>query len=528
VLDAEVAWHVEFDRAPSRILDHHWPDVPNYGDVTKCDWASMPPVDIITGGSPCQDLSAAGRRAGMTEGTRSNLWVNMREAIATIRPRYVIWENVLGALSATAASASDMVADAGPLGNPGGGHLRALGRVLGDLAEIGYDARWTTVRASDVGAPHHRARVFLLATPSDAGRVDGRSTSAQSSRTRQGEPPSQPERHSPVPADSDRIGRRQGAEQPGAGAQEVAATVGDLGSLPGNGRADDLLVLPTPMAQHSGNTPENHLRKKPGRRQVTDLAILVENDLLATGGLLPTPRTTDSNGPGRHGQGGPDLRTAITEIGDDHASATESGPTEVLHDLRDGVLPQEVQRSTRRQDEVSVAEDMRSGVREQSDLGTGGLPPLASSTRHTAHAVSAVPVDGEPARSSQGPEPGEQRPGESGSSLRELPPQTALDGGPGTSHVNSHVPWGRYSAAIRRWESVLGRPAPAPTELNRNGKPHLNAEFASWMMGLLAGWVTAPEIGISRADQLKAIGNGVCPQQAAAAIRQLLAMDVTA
>ena len=68
----------------------------------------------------------------------------------------------------------------------------------------------------------------------------------------------------------------------------------------------------------------------------------------------------------------------------------------------------------------------------------------------------------------------------------------------------------------------MTRPAPAPTELNRNGKPRLAAAFSEWMMGLPAGWVTDPSIGISRSEQLKAIGNGVCPQQAQAAYRSLL------
>ncbi len=112
----------------------------------------------------CQDLSAAGKRAGMTDGTRSNLWVNMRHAIEIIKPKYVVWENVQGALSAKATSLSDMEQETGFMGGGGSGHLRALGRVCGDLAEIGYDARWTTLRASDIGAPHHRSRVFLLAT----------------------------------------------------------------------------------------------------------------------------------------------------------------------------------------------------------------------------------------------------------------------------------------------------------------------------------------------------------------------------
>ena len=77
--------------------------------------------------------------------------------------------------------------------------------------------------------------------------------------------------------------------------------------------------------------------------------------------------------------------------------------------------------------------------------------------------------------------------------------------------------WGKYAPAIARWEKVVG-PAPAPTEPNRNGRPRLSAEFASWMMGLPAEHVTNPTIGLSRSEQLKAIGNGVCPQQALAAL----------
>ncbi len=118
-----VAWHCEFDKAPSAILAHHYPSIPNLGDVTKVDWEKVEPVDIITGGSPCQDLSTAGKRAGMTDGTRSNLWVNMREAVAITKPRLVVWENVQGALSAEAYSSSDVESGQGLLGG-GDGHLR--------------------------------------------------------------------------------------------------------------------------------------------------------------------------------------------------------------------------------------------------------------------------------------------------------------------------------------------------------------------------------------------------------------------
>lgn len=87
--------------------------------------------------------------------------------------------------------------------------------------------------------------------------------------------------------------------------------------------------------------------------------------------------------------------------------------------------------------------------------------------------------------------------------------------------------WGKYGPAIARWES-LTRPAPAPTEPNKNGNPRLSAAFSEWLMGWPAGWVTDPAIGISRNDQLRIVGNGVCPQQAIAALRFLLQIAVAA
>lgn len=167
VFDAEVAWHCEWDDAPSAILERNFPGVPNYRDVSKVDWASIEPVDILTGGFPCQDLSLAGKRAGMKEGTRSGLWSEFANAIDVIQPQFVVIENVRGLLSATAHSdvepcpwcMGDVESD--PL-------LRALGAVLGDLADLGFDAKWTGVRAADAGAPHNRFRVFILATRRDS------------------------------------------------------------------------------------------------------------------------------------------------------------------------------------------------------------------------------------------------------------------------------------------------------------------------------------------------------------------------
>lgn len=163
VFDAELRWYSEFEPAPSAIMARHWPGVPNLGDMTAIDWAAVEPVDILSGGTPCQDLSHAGRRRGMTDGTRSNLAVEFLRAVEIIRPRYVVWENVRGAYSAKADSEVEYCA--GCVGGTGHGRvaLRALGRLLGGLADLGFDAEWRGVRASDVGAPHGRFRVFVLA-----------------------------------------------------------------------------------------------------------------------------------------------------------------------------------------------------------------------------------------------------------------------------------------------------------------------------------------------------------------------------
>ena len=141
VLDAAPAWFAEIDPAPARILQHHYPQVPNLGDVTKVDWGSVEPIDILTAGYPCQPFSQAGHRKGTND--ERHLWPHVFDAIKYLRPRIAFFENVRGHLT---------------LG---------LAEVLEDLASIGWDAQWACVRASDVGAPHHRERLFILATNPD-------------------------------------------------------------------------------------------------------------------------------------------------------------------------------------------------------------------------------------------------------------------------------------------------------------------------------------------------------------------------
>lgn len=200
VLGGHVIWHCEADPAPAKVLAAHWPNIPNLGDITNVDWTQTPPVDILIGGSPCQDLSRAGTHTGLTPGTRSGLWTAMAQAIGILQPRLVIWENVHGALSAPATSNLELCP--GCMGNPRNPQpaLRAFGRVLADLANLGFDARWTSLRIADLGGCHHRARLFLAAWPqttptthtASLSRQRRRRTSPTQPRPNPGNPPSRP------------------------------------------------------------------------------------------------------------------------------------------------------------------------------------------------------------------------------------------------------------------------------------------------------------------------------------------------
>lgn len=174
------------------------------------------------------------------------------------------------------------------------------------------------------------------------------------------------------------------------------------------------LLLPTPAANDSGNTPEDHLRKKPGRTQVTSLQIIADYGLFPSGGkVLPTPKGSDAE------KGGPNMR---------------------------------------------------------GSSGDYALPAIGNL----------------------------------------LPAETALVG----------TDWGEYEPAIRRWEAIFGRTSPAPTEpRGKGGSQRLSPRFVEWMMGLDKGHVT--DVDITNNAMLKALGNGVVPQQAAAAIWHLLGRFVT-
>ncbi len=125
----------ETDPFCQRVLASLWPEVPNLGDVRN---ARYPKADVITGGFPCQDVSRVGKGAGLSGGS-SGLYREVIRAIRLVRPRYVLLENVVDLLS------------------------RGMGTLVGDLAQVGYDAQWDSVSAADLGAPHLRERVWCIA-----------------------------------------------------------------------------------------------------------------------------------------------------------------------------------------------------------------------------------------------------------------------------------------------------------------------------------------------------------------------------
>jgi DNA (cytosine-5)-methyltransferase 1 len=143
---ARVAWQVEIDPWCRGILAHHWPDAARHDDVRTVGAHNLAPVDVLCGGFPCQDISTAGAGAGLA-GARSGLWFEMLRIIREIRPAYVVAENVAALRS------------------------RGLPVVLDGLRDAGYSATWSIIAASDLGAPHQRRRMWILACRSDVPQV---------------------------------------------------------------------------------------------------------------------------------------------------------------------------------------------------------------------------------------------------------------------------------------------------------------------------------------------------------------------
>lgn len=401
----------------------------------------------------CQPFSAAGRRLG-TDDPR-HLWPFIAEGIASLQPRWCVFENVAGHLT---------------LG---------FDVVMASLAQLGYSVRWHTNRASDIGAPHGRRRVFIVACREPW----------------------------PLPV----------------GAKPVACLEGDVwvdlnhglfGSIPYTGRwpwsgavADGVAyrvdagqgqlsgntgLLPTPRVAATrtsrGAALRKHSRSAPSLEQAVELAGGVlpreftdADDLPRSWSLLPTPTASDADkersNPSQARRHSPPL-SAVSALFPTPQASDGNGGKNAAH--VGGTRPSGAKRS----------------------VGLTDVPKLLPTPR-TSDTNGAG------------------RHGDGGLDLR--------------TAVAEAVAWGKYAPAIARWEQVLGRPAPAPTEPNSNGNPRLSARFAEWLMGWPDGWVTDPQIWLgereyiekkkagytpteARNAQLKAIGNGVVDRQAEAAL----------
>lgn len=331
--DARVAWTSDVEKGPCRLADVRWPGTPNLGDITRINWDDVEPVDIICGGSPCQDLSLAGKRAGMATGTRSGLWESMAAAVETIRPRLVVWENVLGALSARAYSPVE--SEPGMLRDRAARPaLRAAGRVAGDLAALGYDCRWAVVRASDAGAPHQRARFFLIGHPhGQPWDVRRPTTPGQTPSRRPLRDPAGPSDGAliPTPTASD---HKAGRHQAGTGHSLTQA----VQLLPTPTASDGIMGLP----RTSGRPPEKST-KLATRLEYTDYgdyAPAIARWEKVTGRDAPPP----TNPPRREG-GKPQLSARFVEwlmgLPDGHVTDLNLSRERQLRMLGNGVVPQQ-------------------------------------------------------------------------------------------------------------------------------------------------------------------------------------------
>src|SRR3990167_10048158 len=131
----------EIDKYANQVLKYHYPNIKNYGNISKIDWRKIPDFDLLTGGSPCQDFSIAGKRRGLAGSKSSLAWEYIR-CLRDKQPRYFIWENVKGVMSSR-----------------GGWDFANL---LCAFSESGYNLWWQVLNAKDFGVPQNRERIFVI------------------------------------------------------------------------------------------------------------------------------------------------------------------------------------------------------------------------------------------------------------------------------------------------------------------------------------------------------------------------------
>jgi DNA (cytosine-5)-methyltransferase 1 len=263
-VDHRLAFVADPDPAASKVLAHHHPAVTNLGDIRAIDWTKLPQVDLLCAGYPCQGESLVGKRRG-TDDERW-LWEHVFAAVRDLRPRVVLLENVAGHLS------------------------MGFGRVLGDLASVGFDARWMCLRASDIGAAHRRDRVFVYAHPADtASQRYGNGRAQSFTRIPATAVPNGD--HGLVPTPGARLGK----------CVSITPETAERRLTRGKGvNLDDwAALLPTPRA--SAN--ENRQTKRTPSQQAGSHGLNLAAEVCT---LFPTPRATDGTkgGPNQRGSAG--------------------------------------------------------------------------------------------------------------------------------------------------------------------------------------------------------------------------------
>jgi len=500
--DAETVWHAEFEEAPSKVLAAHWPGIPNHHDVSVVDWSAVEPVDIITGGYPCQPFSSAGQRKGLED--ERHLWPFVAEAVDVLRPEWVVFENVRGHLT---------------LG---------FDQVLRDLHLLKYDVRWEVIKASDIGAPHRRERIFILGKDKNApvrSRTDRRGRLHRDSGNRwifSGSTQDRNDRQrkaSVRPDGQDLRGKHhlfEGARIEPSGRLRVEIDWGESSSCHSTSEA-----IPTSqggscgssaiVSAHAGNcgqatewatqVDERH-EDQSERAETTDTGSEQKGNRSRASG--PTERgdaTGEVQGGQLVGASGLSIRSGALRGTSPNVWANDR-----WRDLRiaePGNRYRVFILATNSRSAGSQREERwskRRNVRQGFELGSRRNP-------FTTDADSDGRRRGRPL-THQPRHPSSQNAQRHDASSTRTPQQT-----------NTTTAWGDYQPAIKRWERAMGRPAPKPTQPTRSdGKHQLSPVFVEWMMGLNPGHVTSID-GISRANQLKMLGNGVVPQQALAALQ---------
>lgn len=327
--------------------------------------------------------------------------------------------------------------------------------------------------------------------------------------------PADTERHSPplsaidallpTPVAQDGNGHMQ-AMDADIGNNGRSVSLGDIVARLPDETDDTIPLLPTPnvAAREVRNSPGEMARTSPALGAiVADLAELGDNSQFhGKPDLLPTPQSRDHTG------------------GKTDAVDRGRGYSPNMNDLAAaGVLDQTLGDDV---GEVDQQENAMFPTPNAADGHRGGSDPQKlRDGNHMVKLIDAV-LDKDLGDDVDDilPTPKTHQRGDCPSERERNNPDLAA-----TTHHFPAGRWGKYGPAVQRWEKIT-RPAPAPTEPNKNGNPRLTAAFSEWMMGWPAGWVTDPDIGLPRTGQLRIVGNGVCPQQAYVAITSLLAMTL--